>query len=164
MGSVRRWAWGLTVVSLGAAMVGLAILFLDAVGVVIADPTLTIIDAYWVGRLPFSAVGVGVTVLGATVAIVAGTISTWSTGGSGPRGVTVLATAVAAFWWFLAMLPGPQAVPCDTCAPPGPEPLTFAYSQPEITAVLLLLPAVMVGVTAIGSRRTLEAFPGATVA
>ena len=61
--------------------------------------------------------------------------------------------AVAAFWWFLAMLPPPGGAFCGSCPPPGPDPVTMAYSQPEFAALLLLLPAAIVGVIALVGPR-----------
>jgi hypothetical protein len=142
------------VVGLSAAAVGLVVLFGYALSEVLADPSLSLVDSYWIGRLPWTAVGVDLAVIGATVAVVFGTMTAWLAGGRIRRVVSALVLAVAAFWWFLAMLPPPQGVPCPSCPPPGPDPLTMAYSQPEAAVMFLLLPAAIAAAVALSARRT----------
>lgn len=143
-----------TVVGVSAAVAGFVVLLVQALSETFAEPGLSLIDGYWVGRLPGTAVGVGLAVTGATIALVFGTATAWLAGGRVRRVVSALALAVAAFWWFLAILPPPQGAFCASCPPPGPDPMTMAYSQPELAALFLLLPAAMVGAVAIGAPRT----------
>lgn len=151
---ILRSARWLTVVGLLAGAVGLVALFAQALSEVVVNPTLSLIDGYWIGRLPWTAVGVDLTIIGATTTVVFGTATAWLAGGRVRRLVSAFAVAVAAFWWFLAMLPPPQGVPCPSCPPPGPDPLTMAYSQPEAAALFLLLPAAIAGVVALSVPRT----------
>ena len=63
------------------------------------DTALSLEDGYRIGRLPWIAVGVDLVVIGATVAVIAGTLSAWIGGGWIRRTVTAGALVVAAFWW-----------------------------------------------------------------
>ncbi len=144
-GPMLRFARAATVVGLTASVVGLAVLVAQAASEVAADPTLSLEDGYWIGRLPWSAAGVGAVVLGATLAVVFGTLSAWLGGGMLRRLASSPAFTVAAFWWLYAMLPSPGGAPCGSCVPPGPEPLTFAYSLPGAALLLLLVPAALAG-------------------
>jgi hypothetical protein len=153
MGPAPRWAWRMTVIGLSMAAVGLVVLVAQASSEVLRDPTLSLIDGYSIGRLPGTSVGVDLTVIGATLAVVFGSITTWRAGGWMRRGVVALSLAVAACWWFLALLPPPQGAYCAACQPPGPDPMTMAYSQPDVAVLLLLLPALVAGVLAFTGRR-----------
>ena len=153
MGRALQSAWWGTVVGLSAAAAGLVVLFVQALSELLADPALSLIDGYWIGRLPWTAVGVALAVVGATIAVVFGSATSWLAGGAIRRVVSALALAVAAFWWFLAMLPPPQGAFCATCAPPGPDPMTMAYSLPESVALFLLLPAATAGALALSGPR-----------
>jgi hypothetical protein len=133
---------------------GLVVLFVQAQSEVLADPSLSLVDGYWVGRLPWTAVGVDLTVIGATIAVVLGTVTAWLAGGLLRRVVTTLALAVAALWWAYAMLPPPRAALCESCQASGPDPLTMAYSLPQAAAVFLLIPAAIAGTLALSAPRT----------
>ena len=154
MGRALRTTTWATVVGLSAAATGLVVLLVQALSETFAEPELSFIDGYWIGRLPGTAVGVDLAVFGATVALVFGTATAWLAGGRVRRVVSALALAVAACWWLLAMLPAPQGAFCASCPPPGPDPLTMAYSQPVLAVLFLLLPAAIVGAVAIGAPRT----------
>jgi len=151
---VFRPAWWATVVGLSAAAAGLVVLFAQALSEVLVDPGLFLVDGYWIGRLPWTAVGVDVAIIGATIAVVFGTVTAWLAGGPIRRVVSALALAAVAFWWLLAMLPPPQGAFCPSCPPPGPDPMTMAYSQPGTAALFLLLPAAIAGVVALSAPRT----------
>jgi hypothetical protein len=153
MERTERATWWSTVVGLGACVAGLLVLLATSLNEITIDPRLSIVDGYWMGRLPWSAVGVDLAVIGATVAVVAGTVTSWGAGGRLRRVVAASALAVAAFWWFIAMMPMPGGAYCPTCAPRGPEPFTFAYSLPDTTMLFLLVPAFAVGLVALLGRR-----------
>ena len=150
---VLRAGWWATAAGLLASTAGLVVLFVQAQSEVMADPGLSLVDGYWIGRLPWTAVGVDLAVVGATIAVVFGTLTAWIVGGPVRRIVTALALAVAALWWAYAMLPPPRAVPCESCAAPGLDPLTMAYSLPQAAAVFLLIPAVIAGPVALSAPR-----------
>ena len=151
---VLRSAWWATAVGLLVSAAGLVVLFAQAQSEVLADPGLSLVDGYWIGRLPWTAVGVDLTIIGATIAVVFGTLTAWLAGGLIRRVVTALALAVAAFWWFLAMLPPPQGGFCASCPAPGPEPITMAYSQPQNAAIFLRHPAAIAGAVALSAPRS----------
>jgi len=52
------------VVGLSAAAAGLVVLFAQALSEVLADPGLSLADGYWIGRLPWTAVGVDLAIIG----------------------------------------------------------------------------------------------------
>lgn len=146
-------------VGLSTAAAGLVVLLAQALSEVLAEPGLSLVDGYWIGRLPWTAVGVDLAVIGATIAVVFGTVTAWLAGGPIRRVVSALTLAVAAFWWFLAMLPPPQGAFCAYCPPPAPDPMTMAYSQPETAALFLLLPAAIAGAVALSAFRALRSAP-----
>ncbi len=158
MERILRWTGWATAAGLGAVAAGLLVLLAYASSEVLAHPGISLIDGYQIGRLPWTAIGVDLAVLGATVVIVFGALTIWIGAGWYRRVISVLPLFIASFWWFVAMIPWGGAVPCDTCAPAGSDPLTFAYSTPEDTFLLLLLPAALIGGLAIttGRRRRPE--------
>jgi hypothetical protein len=141
------------VAGLSAAATGLVVLVLEAVREVLSDPGLSLVDGYWIGRLPWTAVGVALVVLGATTALAFGAGTAWLAGGWARRLIGSLALAGGALWWLFAMLPPPRGAFCATCPPPGPDPLTMAYSLPEGTVLFLLLPASVAALIALTARR-----------
>ena len=163
MDSIRRGArWG-TAIGTVAIVAGLGILFGYALTEVLADPTISLADGYWIGRLPWTALGLDLAVGGATLMALAGVVAAWLAGGAIRRVVTASGLVIVAFWWFIAVLPQSGGAPCATCPPPGRDPITVAYSNPAQTILLLLVPAMTIGVLALtprGSRdRAAEAWP-----
>ncbi len=154
MDGIRRPARWATAVGLLAAIGGLAVLFLYALSEVLADPTISLADAFDIGRLPWTTIGVDLTVGGATLSALAGVLAAWLSGGTIRRLITGLLFAVVAFWWFVALLPQPGGAPCAACRPRGPEPLTVAYSNPKQTVLLLIAPAAVIGVLALTAHRS----------
>ena len=137
------------------------VLFLCSLAEVLADPSLSLQDGYWIGRLPWTAVGVDLVVIGATVTVVAGTLAAWIAGGWVRRSVTTLAAGIAAFWWLLVPMLNPGGRYCPGCAAPGFDPFTVAYSLPQETLLLLVAPAAVVGLAVLTARPsyTLAATP-----
>jgi len=134
-----------TALGLAGASVGFAVLFLTALAQVATDPNLTLADGYWIGRLPWTPIGIGLVVAGSTVVVAFGAIAAWQRGNAARRVASGLALAVAVFWWLLALLPPPEGAYCADCAAPTPDPLTYAYSIPEFAIVCLALPAALIG-------------------
>jgi hypothetical protein len=154
MDRIQRSIWWMTVAGLSAAAAGLLILFVRALTEVLADPSLSLEDGYWIGRLPWTAVGVDLVVVGATVAVVAGTIAVWLAGGWIRRMVASLAAGVAAFWWLLVMLVSGTGAYCAGCPAPDFDPFTMAYTLPQQTLLLLVAPPAVIGVIALMARRS----------
>ncbi len=147
-----RVAWWGTIAGAGALVIGLLVFFVYAFSEVLTNPGASLVDGYWIGRLPWTGIGEGFTVLGATVAVVLGTISVWLGGNRWSRAVVLVPLALAALFWFAAMLPFPGGAPCDDCGAPLPDPFAFAYSLPLLAILMLLLPALVVSVLALLSR------------
>ena len=145
---------------LAATATGLAVLFLCSLREVLADPSMSLEDGYWIGRLPWTAVGVDLVVIGATVTVVAGTVSAWIAGGWIRRSVTALAAGVAGFWWLVTAITSPGESGCVGCTAPGFDPFTIAYSLPQETLLLLVAPAAVIGLAALTTRRSYS--PAAT--
>jgi hypothetical protein len=139
-----------TLAGLVATGAGLVVLFGYSLSEVIANPGLSLVDGYWIGRLPLTAIGVNLAVFGATVAVGFGTVAALSK----RRWVVLLPLAVAGLWWGFAMIPRPVARGSDPCPPYEIDPIAIAYSSPEQTVLWLLLPAAIIAAIALrGSRR-----------
>jgi hypothetical protein len=143
--------WG-TIAGLGALGIGLAVFFVYALTEVLAHPGVSLVDGYWIGRLPWTGIGEGFTVIGATVAVVLGTVTVWLGGNRWTRALVLVPLAVAGFFWFAAMLPPPGGAPCTDCTAQAVDPFAFAYSLPVLTMLMLLLPAVAIAALAFTSR------------
>jgi hypothetical protein len=153
---LRTSTWWATAAGLALAIVGVAVLFAQAVSEVRADPSISLGDAYWIGRLPWTPIGVGLAILGASLATVAGTVTALMAGGIVRRGVAILALLVAGFWWLVVTVPlvGMGGAACEpACPPPTFDPVTMAYSLPEQTAMWLLLPALVASLLGLTSQR-----------
>src|SRR5450755_3606170 len=133
-----RFAWWGTIAGVGALVIGLAVFFVYALSEVLAHPGLSLVDGYWIGRLPWTGIGEGFTVIGATVAVVLGTVTVWLGGNRWGRAVVLVPLAVAGIFWFAAMLPPPGGAPCTDCTEQVADPFAFAYSLPVLTMLMLL--------------------------
>jgi hypothetical protein len=149
---VLRTAWWGTIAGFGALLIGLSVFFFNALSEVLAHPGLSLADGYWIGRLPWTGIGEGFTVIGATVAVVLGTVTVWLGGDRWRRAVVLVPLILAGFFWFVAMLGNPNRAPCTSCPEPVADPFAYAYSAPESTLVFLLLPTVLITVLAFRSR------------
>jgi hypothetical protein len=137
---------------MAVAVVGLLVLFAYAASEVLSDPSLTLEDGYWIGRVPWTPLGVGLVVAGTTAAIVLGYTVVMLQGGIVRRFAGAITVMPAAFWWVveLLQLQGVSgACPSGTCVRPWIDPITYAYSEPDWTIRLLLLPALIVATLAL---------------
>ena len=153
---VERAARWITLGGLAACVAGVVVLFVTSLIEVTSGTAQSIEDGYWLGRLRGSAVGVDLAVVGATITVVAGTVSTWLAGGWMKRILATTGLSIAAFWWAVALLSAGSGASCPTCVPGGPDPMTFAYSLPAQTGLLLLVPALVVGLVALAPARARE--------
>src|SRR5664279_1904924 len=147
-----RSAWWGTIAGVGALVIGLAVFFVYALSEVLAHPGLSLEDGYWIGRLPWTGIGEGLTVIGATVAVVLGTLTVWLGETRWRRALVLVPLASAVVFWFAAMLPFPNRAPSNNCTEPVADPFAYAYSLPASTLVLLLLPTLFIAVLAFTSR------------
>jgi hypothetical protein len=139
----------ITVAGLVAAGVGLAVLLGYALSEMLANPGLSLVGGYWMGRLPWTAIGVDLVVIGATITAGSGTVTAMLK----RRLVVLLPLTAAVSWWLLALIPLPVARGCDPCPPGVIDPMTVAYSSPEQTLLLLLFPAALIAIVALRSSR-----------
>jgi hypothetical protein len=156
---LRTSTWWATVIGVGFAILGIAVLLAYAASEVLADPSLSLEDGYWIGRLPWTPIGVGLTIVGATIVVVAGATTVMVAGGRARRAVTLACLAVATFWWLtVSILPvAASGAWCGrpTCPQPTYDPITMAYSSPQLAVMWLLLPALVVAPMALmSSNRT----------
>lgn len=132
-----RWA--------GMASIGLGVSILVGYAWVeyVNNPGISLVDGYWIGRVPWTPAGV--------VLVVAGTLAA-QVGGAGivlvlgdwMRRVLLIPILIAPLaWWVTALgvVPFPRFV--------GPDPVTLAYSLPQAAAVALILPALAVTALAL---------------
>jgi len=153
---MARWVRGLrlgTMIGLGALGLGFLVLFASAFAETLADPSLSLADGYWIGRLPWTAVGVGLVVAGSNLALLAGALAAFVAGGVLRRVAAAPLLLVGVAWWLLALLETGLGAGCAGCAPPGFDPITAAYSLPQQALLLLVLPAVLAAVLALTIRR-----------
>ena len=155
---MQRSSFVATVIGALAAVAGVLVLLSYATSEVLADPSLSLEDGYWIGRVPWTPMGVGLVVAGSTLAIVAGTALVLLRGGNIRRVTAVAACLPAAYWWLLASVPlvafGGAWCGQPTCPQPSSDVITIAYSLPESTVFLLLLPALIVTTVALAPRRS----------
>ena len=120
-----------------------------------AMSNVSLVDAYWRGRLPWMGCIEGSVVAGATATIVAGGLATLVRGGWWRRLATVPLVGVAALWWLAAVYAiGVNHAPCPGCpsARPDPDPWAYAYSIPETAFLFLVVPALAVAALALVPR------------
>ncbi|MGH2464427.1 MAG: hypothetical protein ACRDGI_03115 [Candidatus Limnocylindrales bacterium] len=166
MGRGLKVGLGLTIVAVGAIGVGFLVLFGYALSEVIANPGISLVDGYWIGRLPWTAIGVDFVVIGSTVAVLFGTASSWLAGGAVRRLVSLVPLVVAAAWWLYASIQSSiEGAPCIilqlgtsnadgtvACGQPPFDPFAVAYSVPAEAILLLALPASIGAVIALSAR------------
>jgi len=119
---------------------GLSVLLVYAWVEVINNPGYTLVDGYWIGRAPWTPLGVVLVLAGSAIAVLAGAAAILATGDWLRRLLAILVALAPAVWWAMALgiNPVPRFQP--------PDPVTLAYSLPEMAALLLALPAIaMVG-------------------
>ncbi|MEI7742269.1 MAG: hypothetical protein WCK58_00815 [Chloroflexota bacterium] len=142
-----------TMIGLGAMGLGALVLFAYAFSEVLADPSLSLEDGYWIGRLPWTALGVGLVVGGASLALVTGAIVAFVAGGLVRRAVALGAVIVGAWWWLLVVITAGMGGGCPDCVRSGPDPIATAYSLPVAALVFLVLPAVCAAVAGLAAGR-----------
>jgi len=133
--------------ALGVVLAGLAELAIETWIEYLSHPGLSILEAYQRGREPWTSIGLGAVVGGATLALLIA-VSVALVEGSWIRRLLALASvALWAAWWFTAL----GFIPYE--AFDGPQPLTFAFGWPRETALALLLPTVVAALVVFTPRR-----------
>jgi hypothetical protein len=147
MSAALRWSLRLAELSLALIVLGVSTLVVMAWIEVLNRPGYTIVDGYWIGRLPWTPTGIVLLLAGSIGALLAGALAILVEGGWWRRVLILPAWGVAALWWSVAMglLPYLRFH--------GPDPVNFAYTEPTTAGLLLLLPAVILAGVAITPRR-----------
>jgi hypothetical protein len=138
----RGWAR----ISLALLVIGPSILLVYAWVEVLNNPGLSLVDGYWIGRTPWTPIGIVVSLAGGIAALVSGSVAIAIEGGWWRRALLVPACAAAVLWWStaLGLLPYPRFH--------GPDPVSFAYTLPSTAALLVLMPAALLAVLALSPR------------
>jgi hypothetical protein len=132
-----------TAFAAGIMLAGAAILLVAAVvELATGQPGRNLVDAYWVGRLPWTPIGVGMVLFGATATVVVGSIASWLAAGWLRRVVSLGALLSTAFWWAISPIIRYTGGCC--APPPAYDPITIAYSDPKSALVLVVVPAIIV--------------------
>lgn len=141
----KRTATRLWLLSLAVLASGFLVLLGYTVAEVSAHPGISLVDAFWIGRLPWTPIGVGLILGGATATLVFGGAVTLL-GAPWPLQLPVHVGLVAGtLWWIYALILGGGAYSCaPPCAGgrPIPDVITIAYSSPNTVIVLLLIPTL----------------------
>ncbi len=123
--------------SLGVVLAGLADLAISAWVEYLSHPGLTLLAAYQRGREPWTSIGIGAVIGGASVALAIGVLLAVIEGTWVRRLLAVAVLALGAAWWLTALgilrYPGFR----------GPDPVAFAFSWPREVIAALLLPTVV---------------------
>jgi len=131
------WAQRGAFLGLVLMLLGPSILLVYAWSEVLNNPGVSLVDGYWIGRLPWIPLGIVPALTGGVIGLVSGAVTIAIVGGWWRRVLIVPAFAAAAFWWSMALYLYPMPYM------QGPDPVTFAYSLPSSAAVFVLLPAVL---------------------
>lgn len=127
-------------------VIGLSILLVYAWVEVLNNPGLTLVDGYWIGRIPWTPLGLVIALAGAAAGLLAGSLAIAIEGGWWRRVLIVLGWAAAALWWLTAL----GVIPFARFH--GPDPVTFAYSLPVTATLLVLMPAALLAVLCLTPR------------
>lgn len=133
--------------SLALLIIGPSILLVSAWVEVLNNPGLSLVDGYLVGRLPWTPIGIVVSLTGGIGGLLAGSVAIGIEGGWWRRFLLLPAFAGAVLWWATALgvIPFPRFN--------GPDPVQFAFLLPATAALLLLMPAGLLATLCITPRR-----------
>ncbi len=136
--------------ALGLMVIGPSILLVYAWVEVLNNPGYTLVDGYWIGRIPWTPLGLVITLVGGGLGLLAGSVAIAIEGGWWRRFLVIPSLAAGALWWLMAMglIPYPRFQ--------GPDPVTFAYSMPTQAALLVLMPAALLAALCLSPRLVSE--------
>lgn len=145
-GRLVRRGQQLAGLSLALLLVGPSVLLVYAWVEVLNNPGYTLVDGYWIGRVPWTPTGVVLALAGSVLGLGSGSLVVAIVGGWWRRLLILPAVAAAALWWAVALgvLPFPRFR--------GPDPVTFAYSLPTTAVIMVLLPAAFLALLALSPR------------
>lgn len=129
-------AWG----SLVLLVFGPSWLLVQAWIEVLNNPGFTLVDAYRIGREPWTSVGIVISLAGSVAGLLAGSVAIAVEGGWWRRFLVVPSLGAGALWWLMALgvIPYPRFL--------GPDPIAFAYTLPTQAILLVLMPAALLAV------------------
>ncbi len=143
MRRIERAFW----VVLSGIGLGVAILLTAAWLEYLNNPGISIVDGYWIGRMPWTPIGVWLVIGGVSIGLLAATVAVALRGDWLRRVLIMPVLALPILWWATAM----GIVPLPRYR--APDPVTLAYSLPEAAALSLILPALAAAVLALVSIR-----------
>jgi len=113
---------------------------------VLNNPGYSLVDGYWIGRQPWTWIGIVVSLAGGVAGLVAGSVAIATDGGWWRRFLVVPSAAAAALWWSIALglVPFPRFH--------GPDPVAFAYVLPVTAGLLVLMPAALLATVSLTPR------------
>jgi hypothetical protein len=132
--------------ALALMVLGPSILLVYAWVEVLNNPGLTLVDGYWIGRVPWTPLGLVIALTGGVVGIAAGSGAIATEGGWWRRVLIIPVWGAAALWWLTAL----GAIPFARFH--GPDPVTFAYSLPVTATLLVLMPAALLAALCLTPR------------
>ena len=147
MRSVTTAATLATRIAVIAAAGGGLLLVVIAVIEMLGHPGTSIFDGYWIGPAPWTEIAIGLLLFGATAVVVLGSVAIWTGQGWLTRAVTLPALVTTAGWWGLSPFHGMGGACCGPV--PDYDPITIAYSMPDLMLLLVIIPAIVVGALAI---------------
>jgi len=133
---------------IAVAGLGLAVLLAYAWFEYLTRPGISLVDGYWIGRTPWTPLGVILVLAGSALAILAGSGVILVRGDWLRRILVPAILALPVFWWLTAM----GVVPMPRLR--APDPVTLAYSLPESAALALLLSALVALALALAPLRS----------
>jgi hypothetical protein len=153
--------------SIAVLGVGVSILLVYAMSEVAANPGISLVDGYWIGRLPWTLIGVGLVLGGATVTLVLATMLVMVAGPWVLRVLALPGLLAAGFWHSISLVFGLPGVSGGCCGQPvKPDLITIAYSAPMNPIIFVLIPAAIASVLAVVAvlRRRVALHPAAASA
>ncbi|HEX7173431.1 MAG TPA: hypothetical protein VF365_12595 [Candidatus Limnocylindria bacterium] len=152
-GALRSRARIATGLAVAVLVAGLVLTLAYSAAEAVMSPGSSVVDGYGQGALPWMGIIEVLVVGGATACIVAGTIAVAVRGGWVRQALLMLPAAVAGLWWFLAWArAGISGAACSGCPEPSFDPWAYAYSTPLLVLQMLIVPALVVALLALGRR------------
>jgi hypothetical protein len=148
MKTFERRAELATWIGLSACGLGVAIVIVRSWVEYLNTPGITIVDGYWMGREPWSSMGVVPVLAGSALGTLAAGTLVMLRGDWLRRILSLAILAVPVIWWLIAL----GAIPVGPYYRP-PDPVTLAYSLPQQAAIMLLIPALAIAALAFLPHR-----------
>jgi hypothetical protein len=144
--AIRRATLTLDLV-LGLVLAGIGDLAINAWMVYLGHPGLSLVAAYQRGREPWTSLGIGAVIGGASAAIAIGAALALAQGSWIRRLLALAVVSLGVAWWLTALSVLPWA------GLTGPDPMGFAFVHVREALLGLLLPAVAAGLLVFTPRR-----------